>query len=80
MSPSTFLTLTVVSPLSGFEGNQAEVDKASKELYGMVDKMENEMEKDLLIEIRLHRQLIGPSGENRLEDQEGLCLCPDQLP
>ena len=26
--------------------------------------MENEKEKDLMIEIRLHRQLIGPSGEN----------------
>merc|ERR1719365_529040 len=30
----------------------------------MVDKMENEKEKDLIIENRFHRQLIGPKGEN----------------
>merc|ERR1719233_102247 len=40
------------------------VEKASKELNGMVDKMENEKEKDLIIENRFHRQLIGPKGEN----------------
>ena len=74
--PDTDSGVTVIR----IEGNQAVFDKASKELHGMVEKMENEREKDLIIKIRLHRQLIGPSGENRLEDQEGLCLCPDQLP
>ncbi len=35
-----------------------------KELEGLVHKMENEREKDLIIESRFHRQLIGPKGEN----------------
>ena len=30
----------------------------------MTEKMENEKEKDLIIENRFHRQLIGPKGEN----------------
>ena len=30
----------------------------------MVIKMKNEKEKDLIIENRFHRQLIGPKGEN----------------
>ena len=30
----------------------------------MVSKMQNEKEKDLIIESRFHRQLIGPKGEN----------------
>ena len=29
----------------------------------MVSKMQNEKEKDLVIEHRFHRQLIGPKGE-----------------
>jgi hypothetical protein len=29
-----------------------------------VSKMQNEREKDLIIEARFHRQLIGPKGEN----------------
>ena len=29
----------------------------------LVNKMENECEKDLIIESRFHRQLIGPKGE-----------------
>merc|ERR1719187_2882835 len=37
----------------------------------MVDKMENEKEKDQIIENRFHRQLIGPKGENiqRIRDE-----------
>eukprot|EP00091_Calanus_sinicus_P007924 TRINITY_DN1928_c0_g2_i1.p2 TRINITY_DN1928_c0_g2~~TRINITY_DN1928_c0_g2_i1.p2 ORF type:complete len:278 (-),score=139.77 TRINITY_DN1928_c0_g2_i1:914-1747(-) len=58
--PDTDSGVTVIR----IEGNKAGVDKASKELHGMVDKMENEKEKDLIIENRFHRQLIGPKGEN----------------
>ena len=46
------------------EGNKAGVEKAKKELMEMTQKMENEKEKDLIIENRFHRQLIGPKGEN----------------
>jgi len=46
------------------EGNKAGVLKAQTELSAMVEKMENEKEKDLIIENRFHRQLIGPKGEN----------------
>merc|ERR1711971_1274499 len=46
------------------EGNKAGVEKAKKELMEMTEKMENEKEKDLIIENRFHRQLIGPKGEN----------------
>ena len=58
--PDTDSGVTVIRT----EGNKAGVEKASKELNGMVDKMENEKEKDLIIENRFHRQLIGPKGEN----------------
>jgi len=46
------------------EGNKAGVEKAKTELLLMTEKMENEKEKDLIIENRFHRQLIGPKGEN----------------
>ena len=36
----------------------------SQELESLVSKMQNEREKDLIIEARFHRQLIGPKGEN----------------
>merc|ERR1719278_723168 len=58
--PDTDSGVTVIR----IEGNKAGVEKASKELNGMVDKMENEKEKDLIIENRFHRQLIGPKGES----------------
>ena len=35
-----------------------------QELEDMVNKMKNEKEKDLIIENRFHKQLIGPKGEN----------------
>merc|ERR1719418_419544 len=44
------------------EGNKAGVEKAKAELASMVDKMENEKEKDLIVENRFHRQLIGAKG------------------
>ena len=40
------------------------MEKAKEELQGMVEKMENEKEKDVIIENRFHRQIIGPKGEN----------------
>lgn len=46
------------------EGNKEGVKKAKKELEALVAKMENEREKDLIIESRFHRQLIGPKGES----------------
>merc|ERR1739838_1188533 len=58
--PDTDSGVTVIR----IEGNKAGVEKAKKELYDMVEKMENEKEKDLIIENRFHRQLIGPKGEN----------------
>merc|ERR1719445_2239321 len=44
------------------EGNKAGVEKAKAELDAMVQKMENEKEKDLILENRFHRQLIGAKG------------------
>jgi len=44
------------------EGNKAGVEKAKTELASMVEKMENEKEKDLILENRFHRQLIGAKG------------------
>ena len=35
-----------------------------QELEEMVSKMKNEKEKDLIVENRFHKQLIGPKGEN----------------
>merc|ERR1712025_1159092 len=56
--PDTDSGVTVIR----IEGNKAGVLKAKTELAGMVEKMEKE--KDLIIENRFHRQLIGPKGEN----------------
>jgi len=58
--PDTDSGITVIR----IEGNKAGVLKAQTELSGMVEKMENEKDKDLIIENRFHRQLIGPKGEN----------------
>ena len=38
------------------------MEKAKAELASMVEKMENEKEKDLIVENRFHRQLIGAKG------------------
>merc|ERR1712058_190807 len=46
------------------EGNKHGVEEAKAELEDMVTKMKNEKEKDLIIENRFHKQLIGPKGEN----------------
>jgi len=58
--PDTDSGVTVIR----IEGNPAGVNKAKDELQAMVDKMENEKEKDVIIENRFHRQIIGPKGEN----------------
>merc|ERR1719277_1095705 len=58
--PDTDSGVTVIR----IEGNKAGVEKAKKELMDMTEKMENEKEKNLIIENRFHRQLIGPKGEN----------------
>merc|ERR1719392_545859 len=58
--PDTDSGVTVIR----IEGNKAGAEKAKKELMDMTEKMENEKEKDLIIENRFHRQLIGPKGEN----------------
>jgi len=52
------------SAIIRIEGNKQGVDEAKAELEEMVDKMKNEKEKDLIIENRFHKQLIGPKGEN----------------
>merc|ERR1719342_894121 len=58
--PDTDSGVTIIR----IEGNKAGVEKAKAELQGMVEKMENEKEKDVIIENRFHRQIIGPKGES----------------
>merc|ERR1711970_781972 len=58
--PDTDSGVTIIR----IEGNKAGVEKAKAELENMVDKMENEKEKDIIIENRFHRQIIGPKGES----------------
>lgn len=45
------------------EGTRDGVDQAKAELMEMVAKMENEREKDILIEHRFHKNFIGTKGE-----------------
>jgi len=52
------------SAIIRIEGNKLGVEEAKAELEDMVTKMKNEKEKDLIIENRFHKQLIGPKGEN----------------
>ncbi|XP_033222679.1 vigilin [Belonocnema kinseyi] len=46
------------------EGNSTGVSQAEKELLEMVDKLENEVEKDVPIEHRFYRKIIGNKGDN----------------
>lgn len=46
------------------EGNHTGVQEAQKELLEMVDKLENEIEKDVAIEPRFYRKIIGAKGDN----------------
>ncbi|KAG1666666.1 Vigilin [Nymphon striatum] len=45
------------------EGNPAGVSQAKEELLELVHKMENEKNRDILIEQRFHRNIIGAKGE-----------------
>lgn len=45
------------------EGTPEAVEQVKKELEEMVKKMENEKERDIVIEHRLHRNIIGTKGE-----------------
>lgn len=46
------------------EGNVAGVMKAKTELLEMIKKLENENEKDVVIDHRFHRDIIGSKGDN----------------
>nr|CAD7426159.1 unnamed protein product [Timema monikensis] len=46
------------------EGNKAGVEAAKVELEEMVHKMENEKEKDIIIDHRFYRNIIGTKGDN----------------
>lgn len=51
------------STLVRVEGPKAGVSGAISELREMTAKMENEKERDIIIENRFHRQIIGAKGE-----------------
>lgn len=52
------------------EGSPAGVELAKTELLEMVAKMENEREKDIVIEHRFHKNIIGAKGEKIREIRE----------
>jgi len=52
------------------EGNASGVHKAQVELEEMVKKLENEKEKDVIIEQRHYKSIIGAKGENIKEIRE----------
>ncbi|XP_061833459.1 high density lipoprotein binding protein a isoform X2 [Nerophis lumbriciformis] len=52
------------SNLIRIEGDPQGVQEAKKELLELASRMENERTKDLIIEQRLHRAIIGQKGEN----------------
>lgn len=51
------------SSIVRIEGTPAGVKAAKAELMEMVVKLENEKEKDILIEHRFHKNIIGAKGE-----------------
>ncbi|CAG2229559.1 Vigilin [Mytilus edulis] len=52
------------SPIIRIEGDPAGVQKAKDELMLMAKRMENEKTRDIIIEQRFHRTLIGARGDN----------------
>ncbi|KAJ8274644.1 hypothetical protein COCON_G00092690 [Conger conger] len=52
------------SNLIRIEGNPQGVQEAKKELLELASRMENERTKDMIIEQRFHRAIIGQKGEN----------------
>jgi len=55
---------TDASNIIRIEGSPDGVAKAKQELEEMVKRMENEKTRDILIEQRFHKQIIGPQGSN----------------
>lgn len=51
------------SGLIRIEGNKLEVQKVKQELEEMVFKLENEKEKDVIIDQRHYKNIIGTKGE-----------------
>lgn len=58
------------SGLIRIEGNRAGVDKTRQELEDMVKKLENEKEKDVIIEQRHYKSIIGTKGDKIKEIRE----------
>jgi len=58
------------SPMIRIEGSPQGVETAKAELMDMVAKMENEREKDIIIEHRFHKNIIGAKGEKIREIRE----------
>ncbi|KAG8302743.1 hypothetical protein J6590_025018 [Homalodisca vitripennis] len=52
------------------EGNKQGVEQAKQELEELIAKLENEKEKDVIIEQRLYRKIIGQKGEKIKEIRE----------
>lgn len=52
------------------EGPKEGVVQAQRELQEKIDKLENEKSKDVIIDRRLHRSIIGPRGEKIREFKE----------
>ncbi|PNF18399.1 Vigilin [Cryptotermes secundus] len=58
------------SNLIRIEGIKAGVEKAKQELEDMVHKLENEKERDIIIDHRFYRTIIGSKGDNIREIRE----------
>jgi len=52
------------------EGNKQGVEQAKQELEELINKLENEKEKDVIIEQRFYRKIIGQKGEKIREIRE----------
>lgn len=52
------------SDIIRIEGSPVGVESARKQILDMVEKMANEKSRDIIIEQRLHKQLIGSGGKN----------------
>lgn len=52
------------------EGNHLSVEKVKKELMEMIERRENETEKEMMIDHRYYRNIIGSKGDNIKEIKE----------
>uniref|UniRef100_A0A8D8Q697 Vigilin n=2 Tax=Cacopsylla melanoneura TaxID=428564 RepID=A0A8D8Q697_9HEMI len=68
------ITETAGKNIIRIEGNQQGVKQVEEELKRMINKLENEKEKDCIIDYKLHRQIIGPKGDSvrELQDKFGV--------